>query len=73
MVMRPPNNRHRVALGCSVLALALSPAAGAAVLHVDDSAPPGGDGSSWNAAYRFLQDALAAAGGSVTEIRIASM
>ncbi len=53
------------------MALALSPAARAAVLHVDDDAPPSGDGSSWSAAFRFLQDALAAAGGGVNEIRVA--
>ncbi len=70
--MTAPLDRHRVSCQCAaVLALALSPAALAAVLHVDDDAPPGGDGSSWKAAYRFLQDALAAAGGGVTEIRVA--
>ena len=40
------------------------------VLHVDDDAPLGGDGLSWDTAYRFLQDALADAAG-VTEIRVA--
>lgn len=33
------------------------------VLYVDADAAPGGDGTSWNAAYAFLQDALAAAPG----------
>ena len=34
--------------------------------------PPGGDGSSWSTAFRFLQDALGAAqAGTVTEIRVA--
>lgn len=28
------------------------------VMHVDDDAPPGGDGSSWTTAFRSLQDAL---------------
>jgi hypothetical protein len=42
------------------------------VLHVDDDAAPGGDGSSWATAHRFLSDALAGAGGGgVTEIRVA--
>lgn len=27
-------------------------------LYVDDDAPLGGDGTSWDTAYRFLQDAL---------------
>lgn len=31
------------------------------VLYVDDDAPLGGDGLSWESAYRFLQDALAVA------------
>ena len=44
---------------------------GGAILFVDDDAPPGGDGSTWDTAYRFLQDALAdASGGGVTEIRV---
>ncbi len=42
------------------------------VVHVDDDAPPGGDGASWDTAYRFLQDGLtSAAKGGVTEIRVA--
>lgn len=46
--------------------------AGSVVLHVDDDAAPGGDGLSWSSAFRYLQDALAAAaGGGVTEIRVA--
>ena len=41
------------------------------VLYVDDNAPPGGDGASWDTAYRFLQDALtAASGGGITEIHV---
>ena len=30
----------------------------AGVIHVDDDAPPGGDGRSWPTALRYLQDAL---------------
>ena len=44
------------------------------ILHVDDNAPPGGNGASWNSAFRFLQDALAAAiisPNPVSEIRVA--
>ncbi|MCH8260194.1 MAG: right-handed parallel beta-helix repeat-containing protein, partial [Planctomycetes bacterium] len=45
---------------------------GGGVLHVDDDAPPAGDGASWETPYRFLQDALATAGkGGVGEIRVA--
>ena len=45
---------------------------GGGVLHVDDDAPPGGDGASWETPYRFLQDALFTAGkGGVGEIRVA--
>ena len=46
-------------------------AATGSVVHVDDDAPAGGDGSSWSGAYRFLQDALASAAGTPTEIRVA--
>jgi predicted outer membrane repeat protein len=51
-----------------------TPATVGSVLHVDDDAPPLGDGQSWATAYRFLQDALTDArnsGGGVTEIRVA--
>ena len=42
------------------------------VLFVDDDARPGGDGTTWDTAYRFLQDALAdAAQGGVNQIRVA--
>ena len=43
---------------------------GGIILYVDDDAPLGGDGLSWDTAYRFLQDALATASDS-TEIRVA--
>jgi hypothetical protein len=39
----------------------LCAAAGARTIYVDDDAPYYGDGSSWQTAYRFLQDALAEA------------
>ncbi len=46
---------------------------GGQVSYVDDDAPAGGDGQSWETAYRFLQDALVAAqpGCGVEEIHIA--
>ncbi|MEE8153571.1 MAG: integrin alpha [Phycisphaerales bacterium] len=45
---------------------------GGGLLFVDDDAPPGGDGKSWDTAYRFVADALVAAGkGQVGEIRVA--
>jgi len=31
------------------------------IIYIDDDAPPGGDGISWDTAFRFLQDALAVA------------
>ncbi|MHC4089611.1 MAG: right-handed parallel beta-helix repeat-containing protein [Planctomycetota bacterium] len=53
--------------------LAFAAPRGGGVLYVDDNAAPGGDGLSWDAAYRFLQDALthAVSDGTVTEIRVA--
>ena len=42
------------------------------VLHVDASAPAGGDGATWQTAFRHLQDALAAAASlAPAEIRVA--
>jgi hypothetical protein len=40
------------------------------IVYVDDDAKPGGDGSSWSTAFRYLQDALAVAG-TGDEVRIA--
>ena len=62
----------RVASFLIVLAASTSlavPASAGTVLYVDDIAPPGGDGSSWETAFMFLQDALAVPGPA--EIRIA--
>lgn len=61
-------------LMAATFAVAAATSAPASVLHVDDDAPAGGNGTSWATAYRFLADALAdarAAGGSITEIRVA--
>ena len=41
------------------------------IIYVDDDAPLGGDGASWQTAYTYLQDALAAAE-SGDEIRVAA-
>lgn len=38
--------------------------------YIDDDAPPGGDGTCWETAYKYLQDALAVAT-SGDEIRVA--
>ena len=64
------NTRH-IAAVTVLLAAAVVPVADADTIFVDDDAVPGGDGSSWSAAYRFLQDALASAAGTVNEIRVA--
>ncbi len=57
----------------SVVVLLTSTASFAgSVIFVDDDAPGGGDGASWNTAYRFLQDALTdASGGGITEVHVA--
>ncbi|MHC4423293.1 MAG: right-handed parallel beta-helix repeat-containing protein, partial [Planctomycetota bacterium] len=65
-------------VGC-VLAIAICfflapPAAGQSVLYVDANATGGDDGSSWDDAYNYLQDALAEANsisGSPVEIWVA--
>jgi hypothetical protein len=73
-------SHHRLGAGGVVAAALLIltrvtfASSGGIVLHVDDNAPLGGNGRSWDSAYRFLQDALAAAGrskGAVAEVRVA--
>ena len=44
-----------------VFTLAIGAVANATTRYVDDSASPGGDGLSWDTAYKYLQDGLAAA------------
>ena len=61
-------------LSCAVSVLAVSTAHAGVNLHVDDDAPPGGDGLSWASAYQDLQDALDEALGpafAAGEIRVA--
>ena len=54
----------------TILTLTAAVQAGS-VLYVDDDAPPNGDGTSWNTAFRFLQDALTeAANGGIVGLRI---
>jgi hypothetical protein len=73
--MNPKRTRlaWRLATLATAVCLGTSHVYGQTTLYVDDDAPAGGDGSSWQTAYRFLQDALAAAagGGTVTEIHVA--
>jgi len=68
--------RDRKWIGAAVVGLILvSFVQAQSVRYVDDDAPPGGDGTSWTTAYRYLQDALAeaaASGGAITEIRVAA-
>lgn len=49
-----------------------APAYASSTLFVDDNAPLGGDGQSWDTAYRYLQDALVAAqpGSGIEEIHV---
>ena len=42
----------------TVLSVVISPVWGGAVIYVDDDASLGGDGLSWETAYRYLQDGL---------------
>jgi hypothetical protein len=53
-----------------VLVLAVDGAA-QTVWYVDNDAPAGGDGTTWETAYKYLQDALAATTGD-DEIRVAA-
>lgn len=50
----------RLSLPALIMLLAIGcPALAAKIIYVDDDAAPGGDGSSWANAYKYLQDALA--------------
>jgi hypothetical protein len=55
------------------MGLVVSSVQGGAIRYVDDDAPAGGNGLSWETAYTFLQDALfeAANNTSINEIRVA--
>lgn len=65
---------HLSLLGLVASLAAAVSASGQGILHVDDDAPPAGDGESWDTAYRFLQDALTFAASprnNIDEIRVA--
>ena len=55
----PSRNRLNTALVSALLLLLSGRVVADSVLYVDDDAPPGGNGTNWESAYRFLQDALA--------------
>ena len=62
-------------VGAMAIGLAWVLGAQAAVVFVDDNAPPGGNGQTWATAYTYLQDALTAAlnsGGTITEVWVAA-
>lgn len=65
MIVRPPKLTAPLLLG-----LAVAAASAQSVWYVDDDSAPGSDGRSWPTAFRYLQDALAAAGPG-DEIRVA--
>jgi len=75
--VRQSNNRYtksgsaiaRITLAL-LIGVTLSAANAQVIIYVDDDAPLGGDGASWAAAYKYLQDALAAASDG-DEIRVA--
>ncbi len=68
------HGRRLVCLVFSVLVVGVCAGASAKVIYVDDDAAPGGDGSSWQTAHKYLQDALVAAQMSLDyprEVRLA--
>ena len=74
MVNRHLISRRAVHTVMALIAILLlsSIAHGGGLLFVDDDAPPGGDGKSWDTAYRFVANGLVVAGkGQVGEIRVA--
>jgi len=54
-------------IAATLVFLAVCPTWAGAVIYVDDDAPLGGNGASWDTAYRYLQDALVGAEVLVTE------
>ena len=57
-------------VGCSVLVALCASVCAAGTIYVDDDASVGGDGTSWETAFKLLLDGLAAAGEG-DEIRVA--
>lgn len=72
MTLKSTTKQLRTALSVWAAVLLAAPAAAGNILYVDDHAPPEGDGQTWDTAYRYLQDALAAAqpGSGIEEIHI---
>ncbi len=67
---------HRLIVRPALIAVLLvsTTAEAGSVVYVDDDAAAAGDGSTWNTAYRFLQDAITVAsnpGNGIAEIRVA--
>ncbi len=56
--------------GLVAAALMAASAQGGSILYVDDGAPAGGTGESWQTAFRYLQDAMAQAVTGI-EVRVA--
>ncbi|MCP4451474.1 MAG: hypothetical protein GY809_08435, partial [Planctomycetes bacterium] len=54
-------------VACLVLSMFVSPVWANTVIYVDDDAPLGGDGKSWQTAYRYLQDGLSVAAAMVEQ------
>lgn len=80
MATRPTFSSAVPCLTAAILSLVVqlpADAGGLTIKYVDDDAPPGGDGSSWENAFRFLADAVNAvdpdqdASLSAAEIRVA--
>jgi len=66
--------QQKLLIAFVAILLCVTPAYCGSVLYVDDDASVGGDGQSWDTAFRFLQDALSIASiteKGITEIRIA--
>jgi hypothetical protein len=54
---------REILLVVAMLFFALVDPTAGQIIHVDDDANVGGNGQTWGTAYKYLQDALAAAGG----------
>lgn len=66
------NNLPKLTIVIFLIFALTSQATAGGILFVDDDAPAAGDGTSWETAYRFLQDALTdASGGGISEIHVA--
>lgn len=64
--------RHAIGVFTLVIGIvAAAPALAQQVVYVDDTAPPGGDGTSWDLAHQSLQTAMGSSFPAGTEIRVA--